>query len=55
MFLLRIIVFIVIIAFAYPYVKKSSDFIMKRVPDEVKGSISNIAKQVKNIKEINKK
>jgi hypothetical protein len=55
MFLLRIIVFIAIIAFAYPYVKKSSDFIMKRVPAEVSGPIKKITKQVRDIKEMNKK
>ena len=52
MFLLRIIVFIAIIAFAYPYVKKGSDFVMKRIPSDVSNSINNLTKQVK---EINKK
>ena len=52
MFLLRIIVFIAIVAFTYPYLKKGSDFVMKRVPSEVSNSINNLTKQVK---EINKK
>lgn len=55
MFLLRIIVFIAIVAFAYPYLKKGSDFVMKRVPSEVSGSIKKITKQVKDIKDMNKK
>ena len=55
MFLLRILVFIVIIAFAYPYVKKGSEFFFKRIPAEVTAPIKKITKQVKELKEMNKK
>jgi hypothetical protein len=52
MFLLRIIVFIAIVMFTYPYLKKGADVVMKRIPSEVSGSINKLTKQVK---EINKK
>ena len=52
MFLLRIIVFIVIIIFTLPYLKKGTDIVMKRIPSEVSNSVNKITKQVK---EINKK
>jgi hypothetical protein len=52
MFLLRIIVFIAIVMFTYPYLKKGADIVMKRIPSEASGSINKLTKQVK---EINKK
>ena len=52
MILLRIIVFIVIIIFTLPYLKKGADIVMKRIPNEVSNSVNKITKQVK---EINKK
>jgi|APGre2960657468_1045069.scaffolds.fasta_scaffold718648_1 hypothetical protein len=52
MFLLRIIVFIVIVIIALPYLKKGADVVMKRMPSEISNSINNLTKQVK---EINKK
>ncbi len=52
MFLLRIIVFVVIVIIALPYLKKGADVVMKRLPSEVSDSVKNLAKQVK---EVNKK
>ena len=49
MFLLRIIIFIVLIAIAYPYLKKGSDFVIKRLPNEVSGSINKVNQQLKDI------
>jgi hypothetical protein len=50
MFLLRIIVFIGMVMFAYPYLKKGADVVMKRIPSEVSGSINKLTNQVKEIK-----
>lgn len=49
MFLLRIIIFIVMIVFAYPYLKKGADFVLKRVPSEVSNSVNNLKKQAKEV------
>jgi len=52
MFLLRIIIFIIIVIVTLPYLKKGSEVLLKRMPSEVSDSINKIAKQAK---EINKK
>jgi hypothetical protein len=49
MFLVRIIIFIVIVIVALPYLKKGSDVVMKRMPSEISDSINKITKQVKEI------
>ncbi len=49
MFLLRIIVFIVIIIFTLPYLKKGADIVMKRIPNEFSNSVNNLKKQAKEV------
>jgi hypothetical protein len=49
MFLLRIIVFIVIIIFTLPYLKKGADIVMERMPSDFSNSVNKITKQVKEI------
>lgn len=59
MFLLRIIVFIVIIIITLPYLKKGADAVMKRIPSEISNPINKTIKQsqeiTKQVKELNKK
>ena len=59
MFLLRIIVFIVIIILTLPYLKKGANAVMKRIPSEISNPINKTIKQskeaTKRIKELNKK
>ena len=58
MFLLRIIVFIVIIIIALPYLKKGADVLFKRLPSElstpIKKTLEKTNKVTKQIKEIKK-
>jgi len=58
MFLLRIIIFIAIVIFTLPYIKKGADTIMNRIPEDLSNSLKKTAKEatekVKKIKEQNK-
>lgn len=47
MFLLRIIVFIVAIIIALPYIKKGADAVMKEVP-EVSKMVNDVVDKVKS-------
>jgi len=51
MFLLRIIVFIVIIIITLPYIKKGADALMKEVPVVSKAvkAVNNVADKVKSV------
>ena len=59
MFLLRIIVFIIIVIFTLPYLKKGADVVLKRIPSEISDSVNKKIKQgkeiTKQVKELNKK
>ena len=48
MFLLRIIVFIVIIIIALPYIKKGADSVMKAVPG-VSKVVNDVTDKVKSV------
>ena len=49
MFLLRIIVFIVIIIIALPYIKKGADAVMKEVP-WVSKVVNDVTDKIKSVK-----